>query len=273
MSTSATASQQSQQQGDDPAGRASSQVSVQLYTVREALVDDVAGTVARLAALGFASVEPFGPLALSDELAAALAEHDIAAPTMHQGFVGSDDDALDALFAAAAARGTTTVIDPFTPPDRWRTREAVEAVAAELAVAAGVAARHGVRVGYHNHAHELESSVDGTPALEVLAQRLDEVAPEVVLELDTYWAAVGGQDPVALLQRLGHRVVALHLKDGPATAEVLDQVALGAGTLPVAGIVAAAPTALRVIELDDSRGDRFTAVADGLAFLRAQGLA
>nr|WP_255480120.1 TIM barrel protein [Quadrisphaera sp. RL12-1S] len=253
--------------------RASSQVSVQLYTVREALADDVAGTVARLAELGFTSVEPFGPLALSDELAAALAEHDIAAPTMHQGFLGSDDDALDALFAAAAARGTRTVIDPFTPADRWGTREAVESVAAELAAAAAVAARHGVRVGYHNHAHELASDIDGTSAFEVLAQRLAEVAPEVVLEVDTYWVAVGGHDPVALLQRLGDQVVALHLKDGPATAEVLDQVALGQGSIAVADVVAAAPSALRVIELDDSRGDRFTAVADGLAFLREKGLA
>ncbi|WP_257570883.1 sugar phosphate isomerase/epimerase [Streptomyces sp. NP160] len=259
--------------GQTADSRASSQVSVQLYTVREALADDVAGTVARLAALGFASVEPFGPLALSDELASALAEHDIAAPTMHQRFVGSDDDALDALFAAAAARGTRTVIDPFTPPDRWGTREDVEAVAAELAAAAAVAARHGVRVGYHNHAHELQSVLDATTAFEVLAQRLAEVAPEVVLEVDTYWVAVGGQDPVALLQRLGDQVVALHLKDGPATADVLDQVALGRGSLPVAEIVAAAPSALRVIELDDSRGDRFTAVADGLAHLRAEGLA
>lgn len=253
--------------------RASSQVSVQLYTVREALADDVAGTVSRLAELGFAAVEPFGPLALSDELAAALAEHDIAAPTMHQGFLGSDDDALDALFSAAAARGTRTVIDPFTPPDRWGTREDVEAVAAELAAAAAVAARHGVRVGYHNHAHELQSDIDGTSAFEVLAQRLADVAPEVVLEVDTYWVAVGGHDPVELLRRLGDQVVALHLKDGPATADVLDQVALGQGSIPVADVVAAAPSALRVIELDDSRGDRFTAVADGLAFLREKGLA
>lgn len=266
MSTSPTSA------GTSP-DRASSQVSVQLYTVREALADDVAGTVARLAGLGFTSVEPFGPLALSDELAAALAEHDISAPTMHQGFLGSDDAALDALFAAAARRGTLTVVDPFTPPDRWETREGVESVAAELAVAAGVAARHGVRVGYHNHAHELASDLDGTSAFEVLAQRLAAVAPEVVLEVDTYWVAVGGHDPVALLQRLGDQVAAVHLKDGPATPEVLDQVALGRGVLPVADIAAAAPHALRVIELDDSRGDRFTAVADGLAFLREQGLA
>jgi sugar phosphate isomerase/epimerase len=127
-----------------------------------------------------------------------------------------------------------------------------------------------VRVGYHNHAQELEIVHDGTTALELLASHLDDA---VVLEVDTYWAAVGGQDPVALLGRLGGRVHALHLKDGPPTGEVRDQVALGQGPLPLREVVAAAPDALRVVELDDTRGDRFTALADSLAWLRAEGLA
>ena len=38
------------------------------------------------------------------------------------------------------------------------------------------------------------------PALEVLAGSLD---AGVLLEVDTYWAAVGGQDVPALLGRLG----------------------------------------------------------------------
>jgi sugar phosphate isomerase/epimerase len=104
----------------------------------------------------------------------------------------------------------------------------------------------------------------------VLAAHLDDA---VVLEVDTYWAAVGGQDPVALLKRLGERVTAVHVKDGPATPDPLDQVPVGQGDLPVREILAAAPQALRVVELDDTRGDRFRAVADSVAWLRAEGLA
>jgi sugar phosphate isomerase/epimerase len=103
----------------------------------------------------------------------------------------------------------------------------------------------------------------------VLAAHLDDA---VVLEVDTYWAAVGGQDPVALLKRLGHRVTAVHVKDGPATADPIDQVAVGQGRLPIREILAAAPQALRVVELDDTRGDRFHAIADSCAWLRAEGL-
>ena len=57
------------------------------------------------------------------------------------------------------------------------------------------------------------------------------------------------------------------------STDTADQVALGQGRMPVADIVAAAPGALRVVELDDSRGDRLQAVADSVAYLRAQGLA
>ena len=93
-----------------------------------------------------------------------------------------------------------------------------------------------------------------------------------MLEVDTYWVTVGGVDPVALLPRLGDRVVALHIKDGPGTTETKDQVAVGQGSLRSSNHRRGAD-ALRVIELDDSRGDRFQAVADSFAFLTSKGLA
>lgn len=248
-------------------------LSVQLYTLRERLQEDLTGTLRALADLGFAQVEPFSFTSFGEggaDLGRALAETGLRAPTTHQHLVGLSEDELDAVFAAAAALGIGRVVEPMVGADRWGSADDVTAVAAELNAAAAVGARHGVAVGYHNHAHELESVLDGRPALEVLADSLDDV---VGLEVDTYWVAVGGQDPVALLQRLGGRVVALHLKDGPVSKDTADQVALGQGRMPVADVVAAAPTALRVVELDDSRGDRLQAVADSAAFLREQGLA
>lgn len=244
-----------------------STLSVQLYTVRELLTDDTVGTLKRIADLGFTQVEPFAFLSFGDDLRRGLAEAGLSAPTTHQSFIGGD---LEPVFEAASALGIGTVIDPFVAPDRWQTAESVDEIAAQLNAAAEVAARYGVRVGYHNHAHELESTIEGITALEYFAGKL---APEVVLEVDTYWVVVGGQDPVELLGRLGERVVALHIKDGPGTTETKDQVAVGQGSLPIEEIIAAAPKALRVIELDDSRGDRFQAVADSYAFLTGKGLA
>lgn len=244
-----------------------SKLSVQLYTVRELLTEDTVGTLKRIADLGFTQVEPFAFLSFGDELRRGLSEAGLSAPTTHQSFIGAE---LEPVFEAAKALGIATVIDPFVEPARWQTAESVDEIAAQLNEAAEVAARYGVRVGYHNHAHELESTIDGVTALEYFAGKLSD---DVVLELDTYWVAVGGHDPVALLKKLGDRVVALHVKDGPGTTETKDQVAVGQGSLPIEAIIAAAPNALRVIELDDSRGDRFQAVADSYAFLTSKGLA
>lgn len=240
-----------------------SPLSVQLYTLRELIADDLPGTLARLADAGFSRVEPFAFTSFPG-LGDALAAAGLSAPTTHQGFLA--DGSIEEVAEAAAALGIGTVIDPFVAPEKWADRADIEETASALNEAAVVAARHGVTVGYHNHAHEISSLVDGVPALVYFSTLL---SPEVVLEVDTYWVAVGGADPVEVLEALGDRVVAIHVKDGPATKETKDQVAVGSGSIDVPAILAAAPNALRVIELDDSRGDRYQAIVDSFAYLTA----
>ncbi|MGI4893864.1 MAG: sugar phosphate isomerase/epimerase family protein [Janthinobacterium lividum] len=237
-------------------------ISVQLYTVRDALAADLNGTLGRLAGFGFTQVEPFGLTDKAAELAPVLAEHGLSAPSAHASVVGAD---IAAVLRAAELTGTTFVIEPHVDPARWTTAEDVAAVAAELNAAAARAADAGVTIGYHNHQFELENSIGGRPALEVFADSLDDA---VALEVDTYWAVVGGADVIDLLGRLGQRVRAVHLKDGDATLDTKNQVALGSGTLDVPAILAASQGVdLGVIELDDTSGDVFQAVAASFAYL------
>ena len=86
------------------------------------------------------------------------------------------------------------------------------------------------------------------------------------MEIDTYWAAVGGADVPALLGRLGRRVTALHVKDGPAVKDE-PHVAVGAGVMPVPEVLAAAPGAQRIVELDSCATDLFDALAASRAYL------
>ena len=68
----------------------------------------------------------------------------------------------------------------------------------------------GIRLGYHNHAFEF-APLDGTTVWDIL---LAELPPEVEIELDVYWAAFGGRDPVAEIQATaGPRPPAPH--EGP----------------------------------------------------------
>ena len=90
----------------------------------------------------------------------------------------------------------------------------------------------------------------------------------MVLEVDTFWAEVGGEPAPALLRRLGERVQLLHVKDGPRVRDTSRQTAVGSGSLPIADILAAAPHAVRVIELDAyGAGDVFDALADSWRFM------
>jgi sugar phosphate isomerase/epimerase len=240
-----------------------SELSVQLYTVREALAQDFDGTLGKLASFGFTQVEPFAFVNFADELRSGLSNNGLTAPTAHVHLVGEDQDAI---FGLAAELGIQTVIEPYVDPARWESEADISEVASELNAAASKAADHGLRVGYHNHHFELESKIAGVHGLEVLADRL---APEVVLEVDTYWAYAGAADVPALLKRLGDRVVALHLKDGDGSLDTSKQVPLGSGVLPVWDIISAAPRALRVLELDDSETDLLEAVRASREFLLA----
>ena len=210
-------------------------LSVQLYTVRDALAENYDQTLAALAGFGFTAVEPFQFDDFADELRRGLPAHGLSAPTAHVGVLNGDQAAI---FALATELGIGTLIEPSVDPARWQTADDVAQIAVEVNAAAAKAADHGLQVGYHNHHFELESMIDGRHALEVFA---DHLAPEVVLEVDTYWAYAGGADVPALLRRLGERVVALHIKDGDGTLDTKKQVPVGSGVIPIADIIAAAP--------------------------------
>ncbi|MBU5421235.1 sugar phosphate isomerase/epimerase [Cellulomonas hominis] len=261
-------------------------LSVQLYPFREQLAADPDATFARLAGLGFDAVEPFALLDRPAELAARLARHGLSAPSVQAPFLSDDIEfgghrvplpPLSVTVGAARSVGAEILLDPMVPADRWRDRDEVARTADRLNDAADTAAAAGLRVGYHNHTVEFSTTIDGASAYEHFVSLLD---PRVVLEVDVYWAAVAGQDVPALLRRLGDRVRALHVKDGPlvadpfATAGGYDpasfgQLPAGQGELPVAQILAAVPHAeLDVIEFDRAPGDPFEAVAASARFVR-----
>jgi sugar phosphate isomerase/epimerase len=243
-------------------------VALQLYTVREQLATDRAGILKRIAAFGYGAVEPFNILDDPAGLRAELDAVGLSACSVHAMPVGEN---TDAVIAAARTLSADTVIVPYLPPPRFADADGVRGIAADLNEASARLAGEGMRLGYHNHDFELSSLIGGTPALEVLAASLDDA---VLLEVDTYWAAVGGQDVAALLGRLGDRVRYLHVKDGPIVDREDFMTAVGSGRMPVAEILAASPPAAwRVVELDRCATDMMTAVGDSLAWLTAQGLA
>jgi sugar phosphate isomerase/epimerase len=259
------------------------QTSVQLFTVKAALEADLEGTLGEIAARGFTAVEPYDFVRRAEPLAAALAAHGLAAPTGHAflastSFVKPDGSGTtvpvptpEEVIAAATILGMGTVIDPYTAPARWSSIDQIAETARLLNKAAEIGSAAGVRVGYHNHAHELEVTFDGKSGLEILADHLDE---RVVLEVDLYWVARAGIDSPTLLSALGDRVIAVHVKDGTLNADAIavyppaDQVPAGQGVVPLAAALAAASALeVAVVEFDHFPGDIYDAIEQSRIYL------
>jgi sugar phosphate isomerase/epimerase len=230
-------------------------IAAQLYSLRDL---DRGHALRELGRIGYAAVEAYDPLTDPAGFRAAADAAGLAVWATHGPLLGPRRDELP---AALRTLGTDRIIVPSVPAEGFA--EAVDDTARRLNEAAAWADGHGLRVGYHNHHWELAQKVAGHTALEALAERL---RPDVFLEIDVYWAAVGGADVPALLRRLGDRVRLLHVKDGPATTDD-PMTAVGAGTLPIADILAAAPHAQRIVELDHCATDMVTALAESHAYL------
>lgn len=267
------------------------EASVQLYTLAAEFSADMRGSLDRLAAIGLRSVEAFDFVRRPDEIRTALDASGLAAPTGHAPLLSDElwtpdgsipTPAPEVVFEAAAKIGMTTVIDPFVAPERWFTLEGVTDIADRLNALVDSAAGFGLQVGYHNHAQEFVADFDGQTAFERFVALTD---PRVAIELDLFWALTGGQDVTALVERLGDRLVAVHVKDGVVPvpnpfgpdagafgSATLDQRHPGSGDVPLAEALRAA-TAVQyaVIEYDNPPGDVFADIAASLAFLRDGG--
>ena len=239
-------------------------LSVQLYSVREPLAEDRDGVLRRIAGIGYGAVEPFQPTVDPHGFRAVADDLGLSVSSVHAGLLGGPEQ-QDAVFEAAGVLGTDLVIVPGgIEHEEFTTAEGLARIADTLNGISERATAHGLRLGYHNHWWEFEPEVGGDHALVTLAGLL---APEVVLEIDTYWAAVGGADVPAVLRGLGDRVAALHVKDGPVVKGE-PHTAVGKGVMPVPAVLDAAPAgAWRIVELDSCAGDLFEALADSHAYL------
>jgi sugar phosphate isomerase/epimerase len=247
---------------DVPAG-------VQLYSLREEAAQDFPAVLERVAAIGFAGVEFAGFYGVSGaEVGRLLERNGLEAASAHVGF--ADDDAFKAALDEHAAVGCDTVVIPAAPHTGFTDPEQVRATADLVNHAAALARERGLALGYHNHYWELTPMPDGRPALLHFFEHTD---PEVLAEVDIYWAQVGGADPAAIVAELGPRAALLHVKDGPADERGSANVAVGDGAVDVPAVVAAAPSARwHFVEFDRCDTDMFVAVERSFDYLVSSGL-
>lgn len=216
-------------------------LGLQLFSVAKELREDLDGTLAAIARIGFRHVQPAGLHGYeAARLAGAIRSAGLACHSIHvplkpysPGALSLQD--LPALAEASRLLGFRRVVVPMFPlpnrvggPQPGETLEAYilrasaaidldhwQAFAALLNRQGAELAAMGLRLGYHNHNLEFAAYGDRS-AYEMLIEQTDPA--RVDFELDVGWAQSAGCDPVALLQRHPGRFGSLHLKDiAPST--------------------------------------------------------
>ncbi len=243
------------------------QISVQLYSLREALGKDLAGTLGKLSATGFRYVEPAGYCGLTAaEFARELEKAGLQAPSIHGALPVGDD--CERIIEEAQALGVRYLITggPAGGWDSWKTSDSIRQQAELYSQAAANAAPHGIKVGFHNHDMEMQE-IDGEPAYRIF---LAAAAPEVLWTVDTYWVQVGGRNPVEVIREAGSRSKVVHIKDGPGV-KGQPMLAAGEGVMDFPPIIAAAEHAEYLcIELDSCATDMMEAVVKSFRYLQQQ---
>jgi sugar phosphate isomerase/epimerase len=185
-------------------------IGLQLYTVRDLMKQDVEGTLAKVAQVGYREVEFAGYFDHSAaEVRAMLDRHGLVSPSSHVPF-----DALgqgwDKVLADCRTVGHHWATVAWIPEERRRTADDWKRHAESFNKAGAACQAAGMRFAYHNHNVEF-IRVDGQLPFDLLLANTDRAL--VDFEMDLFWITFGGGDPLAYFAGHAGRFPLVHAKD------------------------------------------------------------
>jgi sugar phosphate isomerase/epimerase len=231
-----------------------------LWTVRRESAADFETTLRAVAELGYEGVELHDLHGHEPERVAGwLRELGLPAVARHAGLDAIESE-LDALAAEARALGWRRLVVAWLDPATLGDAELL----GRLVRASAAARERGLELGFHNHDAELRPLASGRSFL-------DELPPELFLELDLGWAWYAGADPHVLLDRARDRCPLVHVKDFARrdghTFRPVGDGAVGYATVVPAAIRAGVEWLL--VEQDEVDGPALDAVARSLRALES----
>ncbi|WP_340677229.1 sugar phosphate isomerase/epimerase [Paraglaciecola sp.] len=186
------------------------QLSVQLWSVQDAMQADFEDTLTKLAAMGFQGVEfagIFGKYEKNPEgLKVFLDTLGLKPSGAHVHFDKFTPENFENTVAFYQAIDCYYLIIPMD--ERAFTVEGAKEVAADLAALQEKLAPFGMRAGYHNHKPEMIGEMGHTP-WDVIGMGTNN---QVILQQDVGWTEVAGKDPVAMIKAYPGRTVTTHYK-------------------------------------------------------------
>jgi sugar phosphate isomerase/epimerase len=227
------------------ATEADTPLGLQLVSLHERLNADVPAGLELVRSYGLTLVETAGTCGLTPEqFRAQLDAHGLKVFSSHFQYDALAAD-LPKVISEAKVLGSSNIVVPWIPHKGVFTAAMARKAAADFNAWGKLIQAAGLRLGYHPHGGEFEELPGGGTGFDVL---MNETDPSLVFfEMDIFWIAHAGKDPVALLEKYPTRWKMFHLKDmrkGATTgiftgqAPVTDFVPLGSGRLDIPEILA-----------------------------------
>jgi sugar phosphate isomerase/epimerase len=193
-------------------------VGLQLYTVRDAMSADLMGTLKKISDLGYKNLElagyskgkfyghsPAEFKKIANDLGmVALSSHSAVEAA------GITSDTAKIMADAHAALGVKYCIQPWIEPAD-RNIEKYKKMIGDWNKVGKIMKGVGIQFGYHNHNFEFATINGVVPYFDVFLPEMDKDL--ITMELDLFWAAKAGQDPVAMFNKYPGRFQLLHFKD------------------------------------------------------------
>lgn len=198
---------------------------IQMYSLRDLTCTDMDAALKAVAQMGYSFVEFAGFFGIpAKEIKEMLDRYHLTCSSTHTGWTEVRDNFSETV-AYHQEIGNTNIIVPGADLSSQAKIDEFVRFATEFQPKL---AAEGITLGYHNHSHEFIPNFDGSMIHQQLEDKTD-----LLFQIDTYWAFNAKVDPIAILERLKHRITHIHLKDGNDKGEGFS---LGLGMAPVAAV-------------------------------------
>lgn len=256
-------------------------VGVQLFSVRDEAKKDLAGTLKRVADMGYTGIELLQAFCEDvgdpDRMQAMLDDAGLACYGCHlllPAFDAGNFERTASFFSALKAKHLTI---PWIPLEKRNSRSALLELAETFHELAGKLAPYGLDLGYHNHLDEflpLEEGSSETPWTFLF----DHCCPEVMMQLDLGNALGSNADPdlPGIVRRYPGRSKVVHLKPYKMNADPDDpragfQFPIGQDSVPWNDVFAACETVGGTEWYVVEHGNGFDGIAECLKALKKMG--
>jgi sugar phosphate isomerase/epimerase len=255
-------------------------LGIQLWSLRAQLLPSLPSGMAEVKALGFTQVETAGTYGHTPKEFRSLAESKgLKIVGSHIPYERMQSD-LPGVIAEVKTLGASYVVVAWIPHQGEFTVEQAKAAAANFNAWGATLKAEGLGFGFHTHGYEFKPLPDGSSAFDLI---LNETKPELVFcEMDVFWVAQAGIDPVKLLQKYPTRFKAFHVKDmrkGAATglyeghAPVSDNVVVGQGLLDWPAIIGEGrKDGVEYYFIEDETSDPVNNIPPSIVYLAPLGL-